>query len=73
MTIWQETVTVYENEKQYEVTVAHKSKTVWEASGMFDDIPDVRSRKPAEIRVKAQSKSAALELWKSTARYRGNL
>ena len=55
------TVTVWD--KQYEITVYQKSKSVWIAVGDYEG---------KEIRVDGRSQSAAASHWRETARYRGN-
>ena len=49
--------------KLYEITVHHKSKSVWIARGEYMG---------HAIEVKSSSSSAAAKAWSEAARYRGN-
>jgi len=50
--------------KSHTITVHQKSKAVWEAVGDYMG---------ESIRVKGQTRGAAVKLWIDAARYKGNL
>jgi hypothetical protein len=49
--------------KDYEITVVQKSKTVWIAVGEYKD---------DRLEVKGSSASSAASAWREAAKYRGN-
>jgi hypothetical protein len=55
------TVTVWN--RQYEVSVYQKSKSVWVAVGDYEG---------QRIEVKGRSQSQAISSWREAARYKGN-
>jgi hypothetical protein len=55
------TVTVWD--RQYEVSVYQKSKSVWVAVGDYEG---------QRIEVKGRSQSQAISSWREAARYKGN-
>ena len=58
--------------KKYEVSVHQLKKTVWEAVATYTEVLAVPGDMSREIRVKGRTESAALNLWRETARYWGN-
>ena len=55
------TVTVWD--RQYEISVYQKSKSVWVAVGTYEG---------QHIEVKGRSQSQAVSSWREAARYKGN-
>jgi hypothetical protein len=64
------TVTVWR--KPYEITVYQKSKSVWEAVGIYTDIQGVPGITSEEIRITGRSEPDACRRWIRAAEYRGN-
>lgn len=58
--------------KSYEVTARQKSKSVWVASGGFDQVLVEPGKTKEIITAQGGSEGAAVIAWRRAAEYRGN-